>query len=159
MPPPLPIPDPACGGNGDGIARVPAALVPAEDGTENTPSQADERLVTVGTARQYVNEPYDDQVVPMRLDAEGPIDDRLGADHDGLVRTAFPGDADDVAQTTDRGFVYVGHGLSFDSMIVGRLHADGAPDTSFFGSGRRLIAPAALVDGAGADTTTPARTS
>lgn len=145
-----PIPDPAYGGNGDGIARVPAALVPTEitGFAQHAVVQADGRLVLVGTAQHTVDNHREGQIVLMRLDAEGRLDDSFGADHDGLVRTAFTGGATDVAQTADGRLVYTGDALNSDSMIVGRLAADGTPDTSFFGSGRRLIGPSALMDDA-----------
>lgn len=145
----LPIADPAYGGNGDGIARVPAALVPTQDGYgQHAVVQADGRLVLVGTAQRTVDGHREGQIVLMRLDVEGRLDDSFGADHDGLVRTAFTGDATDVAQTADGGLVYTGRALNSDAMIVGRLAADGTPDTGFFGSGRRLIGPSALMDDA-----------
>ena len=144
-----PISDPAYGGNGDGIARVPAALVPADEASGiRAIVQADGRLVLVGTSQKFVNQQYESQIVLMRLDAEGRLDGSFGLDHDGLVRIVFHGSVDDAAQTSDGKLVYSGHSFTSESMIVGRLNADGTPDTSFMGSGSRLISPSALLDAA-----------
>ena len=146
---PLPIADLAYGGNGDGIARIAAAIVPADDGyATHAAVQADGRLVLAGAAEHHVDQQTESRLVLARLDVYGHPDDGFGADHDGLFRSAFPGYADDVAQTGDGTLIYVGHDANFQSMIVGRLHTDGTPDTGFFLNGRRLIAPSALLDSA-----------
>jgi uncharacterized delta-60 repeat protein len=149
-----PIPDPLYGGVGNGVARIAAASVPADSGSaQHAIVQADGRLVLVGTTRTSVGGNDQIQTVLARFDAQGLPDTSFGAQHDGIYRTAFfdgggivSGFAD-VAQAGGGKLMYVGHG-SPASMIVGRLDAGGAPDGSFSGSGRRLIGPTALVDGA-----------
>lgn len=147
-----PIPDPLYGGNG--IARISAASVPADNAyAQKALVQADGRLVVVGTTRTTVGGSEQIQTVLARVDSQGLPDTSFGAQHDGIYRTAFfdgggivSGFAD-VAQAGGGKLIYVGHG-SPASMIVGRLDASGAPDLSFSGSGRRLIGPTALLDGA-----------
>lgn len=141
---PLPIADPAYGGNGDGFARVAASAIPADNGNAaRAVVQSDGRLVLAGNA---LSGSSDSQIVLMRVDTAGMLDAAFGTDHDGFHRSAFSGIADDVAQLGDGKLVYAGHSQDFTSSIIGRLDADGIPDTGFFGSGRRLIGPSALVD-------------
>ncbi|WP_300616458.1 hypothetical protein, partial [Dokdonella sp.] len=104
-----PLPDPAYGGSGDGIAHVLPALVPAETGFgRRAIVQADGRLVMVGTALSN-GDPHDErQIVLMRLDAAGQLDASFGPEHDGLVRTVLSGEASDIAQTADGKLLYLG---------------------------------------------------
>lgn len=148
---PLPIPDPGYGGNGDGIARIAVTGVPADGGeAARAIVQADGRLVLIGTTQKaQPDQPHPEyQTVLARIEADGRLDTSFGPNHDGLVRTAYFGVAADVAQAADGKLVYAGHGSPSYAMLVGRLNADGSPDTGFFLSGRRLIAPSVLVDGA-----------
>jgi len=138
-----PIPDLAYGGSGDGVARIAAAGVPADSGFgTRAVVQADGALVLLGTAKTGSVE----QAVLTRFDANGLPDSDFGPAHDGFYRTAFTGSGDDVVQTADGKLVYAGHASNFEAMLVGRLDADGVPDVGFFGSGRRLIGPSALLD-------------
>jgi uncharacterized delta-60 repeat protein len=140
-----PLPDLAWGGSGDGIARIAAADVPASSGyATHAIVQPDGGVVLIGTASASA----DEQAVLMRFDAQGLPDAAFGPAHDGFYRTLFAGSGDDVAQTADGKLAYAAHASGFDAMLVGRLDADGVPDTSFFGSGRRLIGPSALMDDA-----------
>jgi uncharacterized delta-60 repeat protein len=144
----LPIPDPAYGGSGDGIARIAVAGVPADNGyATHAVVQADGGLVMVGSTSTTSGQQTVRQVVLARSDAQGLPDTGFGPEHDGFYRSAFDGTADDIAQTVDGSLVYAGDS-NLETMIVGRLHADGTPDTGFFLSGHRLILPSALVDGA-----------
>ncbi|MEO6688411.1 MAG: hypothetical protein ABIS07_00160 [Dokdonella sp.] len=152
---PLPNPDLAYGGSGDGIARIAVASVPADDAFAlHATVQADGRLVLVGSTRTTVGGTSTSQLVLARFDTQGLADSGFGAGHDGLYRTAFldtggplSGLFADVAQTGDGKLVYSGHGSSA-TIIVGRLNGDGTPDASFASGGRRLIGASALVDGA-----------
>ena len=152
-----PFPDLDYGGNGDGIALIAAAAVPADSGyATHAVVQADGRLVLIGSARTTTGGPQDTlQLVLARFDAQGLPDGSFGTDHDGIYRTAFfdtPGAFStdfetDLAQTVDGKLVYTGHG-SGPTLIVGRLNGDGTPDTDFSSGGCRLIGPSALVTGA-----------
>ncbi len=150
---PLPIPDPAYGGNGDGIARIAVGGVPADGGeAARAIVQADGRMVLVGTTRkaQPSQSHPEYQTVLARLDADGQPDTDFGANHDGLVRTAYFGSAAAIAAAADGKLLYAGYGDVANAMIVGRLDDHGTPDPGFFLGGRRLFAPSMLVDGAGA---------
>lgn len=145
---PPPFPDPAYGGHGDGIARIAVADVPADHGySAHAVVQADGGLVVAGVAGTSTTT----QLVLARFDAQGLPDTAFGPQHDGFYRSGFNGDDTflDIAQTGDGKLVYAGAGLKADAMIVGRLLADGRPDTDFFGSnGQRVITPSMLMTGA-----------
>ncbi|HVV96854.1 MAG TPA: hypothetical protein VHC92_06925 [Rhodanobacteraceae bacterium] len=147
-----PIPDLAYGGHGDGIARVTLAAVPADSGlAKHAIVQPDGRLVLIGstTAASTLA-----QVVLARLDAQGGLDTSFGPEHDGFYRTAFAGNADDIRATIDGAFVYTAHGPSAASVLVGRVHADGTPDTDFAGTGQLQLAPESIGPGTQADIPT-----
>lgn len=138
---PLPLPDLAYGGHGDGIARIVAGDPATSDSfAAQAIVQVDGRLVLIGTTQQ--------QIVLARLDAGGQPDATFGPNHDGLFHSAFAGYAANVAQSGNGKLIYAGNALNGDAMIVGRLTASGLPDTGFFLSGHRLIGSSALMSGA-----------
>lgn len=141
----LPIPDPACGGNGDGIAVTGVA---ADNGyATHAVVQADGGFVIVDSTGTTAGQQTVRQVVLARFDAHGLANSGFGLQHDGFYRSAFDDLANDIAQTGDGSLVYTGQDSNADVMIIGGLHADGTPDTDFFLSGRRLITPSTLFDG------------
>jgi|GEM_PF-1870701 len=82
-----PLADPAYGGNGDGIARVPATFVPMQMAYgKHAVLQVGGKLVMIGDARRYIVDHHESQRVFARLDAGGQLDATLGTDHDGLVK-------------------------------------------------------------------------
>ena len=149
-----PIPDLSYGGSGEGIARIAAASLPADDAFAlHATVQWDGRLVLLGSAHTTMGGTDTSQLVLARFDTHGVADIGFGAQHDGIVRTAFFDTSSlvnifgDVAQTGDNKLIYTGHG-SPSTIIVGRLNNEGTPDTGFGSGGRRLIGASALVDGA-----------
>jgi uncharacterized delta-60 repeat protein len=147
-----PIPDLAYGGNGDGIARIALASVPADSGiARHAVVLPDGGLVLIGsTATGGATA----QVVLARLDAQGRLDPSFGPMHDGFYRTAFVGGADDIQAAPDGALVYSAHGPGLVSVLVGRVHADGTPDTEFAGTGQLQLPPESIGGFGQADLTT-----
>lgn len=138
---PMPIPDLAYGGNGDGIARIASGdPTTANSYGARAIVQANGRLVLIGTTQQ--------QFTLAGFDTNGQPDTGFGPNQNGLLHTAFSGFDADLALSVNDTLVYTGNPSGGNAMLIGRLTAHGVPDTGFFLSGHRLIAPSVLMAGA-----------
>ena len=139
----IPIPDPAYGGAGDGVARVTFEVSPffAYEPFAGV-ALPDGRLLLAGRVAGQ----FSQDAAFALLTTDGTLDTSFGPNQDGrLVAGLEPADVAGVALAPGNKLLFVG--TASNAAMIGRMTYTGAPDATFDTDGQRFVGANAFVDG------------